>query len=59
MLKRSYQDTFDHFLKKHLRRYVNKLSARYNVREMDRIQKMASIARRMGGKWLTYQDLIA
>ena len=59
MLKRSYHGTFDHFSKKHLRRYVNEFSARYNVREMEMIQQMAFLARRMGGKWLTYQDLIA
>ena len=59
MLKRGYHGTFHHFSKKHLQRYVNEFSARYNVREMDTIQQMGFLARRMGGKRLKYEDLIA
>ena len=37
MLKRSCHGTFHHFSMKHLQRYVNEFTARYNVRKMDTI----------------------
>lgn len=59
MLKRAYMGTFHHLSPKHLHRYVNEFACRHNIREMDTEIQMAFVARRLMGKRLKYQDLIA
>ena len=44
---------------KHLQRYVNEFCGRHNIREMDTLTQMRFIARKLMGKHLKYQDLIA
>ena len=43
---------------KHLDRYVNEFAGRYNHRPLDTIDQMASVARKMAGKRLSYKTLI-
>ncbi len=43
---------------KHLQRYVNEFSGRHNIRSLDTIDQMASVAKGMDGKRLTYRDLV-
>ena len=59
MLKRAHKGTFHKLSPKHLQRYVNEFAGRHNIREMDTLTQMAFIARRMMGKRLKYQYLIA
>ena len=58
MLKRGYQGTFHHFSEKHLDRYVNEFSGRYNDRKSDIVNQMANAVHKMIGKRITYLDLI-
>ena len=44
---------------KHLHRYVNEFAGRHNIRSMDTIKQMGTIARAMIGKQLQYKELIA
>ncbi|MYE00717.1 MAG: IS1595 family transposase [Alphaproteobacteria bacterium] len=59
MLKRGYQGVFHKFSEKHLDRYVVEFSGRHNIRNLDTIDMMRSLAVRMVGKRLRYRDLIA
>ncbi len=59
MLKRGYQGTFHKISPKHLDRYVNEFAGRHNVRELDTIAQIGSVAAGMEGKRLRYTDLIA
>ena len=59
MLKRGYYGTYHRMSFKHLGRYVNEFAGRHNVRSLDTIDQMTALARRMIGKRLKYQDLIA
>ena len=58
MLKRGYHGTY-HMSSKHLQRYVNEFVGRNNVRNLDTIDLMASIAVDTVGKRLRYRELIA
>ena len=58
LLKRGYHGTYHHMSSKHLNRYVNEFSGRYNHRPLDTIDQMSTMARRMAGKRLRYRDLI-
>ena len=44
---------------KHLNRYVNQFAGRHNIRELDTIEQMKSIAQGMVGKRCKLEDLIA
>ena len=58
MLKRGYYGTYHRMSEKHLQRYVNEFSGRHNIRSLDTIDQMASVAKGMDGKRLRYQDLV-
>ncbi len=59
MLKRGYYGTYHRMSEKHLQRYVNEFSGRHNIRSLDTIDQMASVAKGMDGKRLRYQDLVS
>ncbi|MXW47825.1 MAG: IS1595 family transposase [Gammaproteobacteria bacterium] len=58
-LKRAHKGTFHKFSPKHLQRYVDEFSGRHNIRSQDTINQMVAISQSMGGKRLTYKNLIA
>ena len=58
MLKRGYYGTYHRMSEKHLQRYVNEFSGRHNIRSLDTIDQMTSVAKGMDGKRLRYQDLL-
>lgn len=58
VLKRGYYGTYHRISPKHLERYVAEFAGRHNVRELDTIDQMASLAKGMAGKKLPYKDLI-
>ena len=58
-LKRAHKGTFHKFSPKHLNRYVGEFVSKHNVRELDTLEQMATLARGMDHKRLKYQDLIA
>ncbi len=59
MLKRGYHGTYHRMSAKHLQRYVNEFSGRHNARSLDTIDQMASLARGMAGKRLSYRQLVS
>ena len=59
MLKRGYYGTYHRMSEKHLQRYVDEFSGRHNMRQLDTIDQMASVAKGMDGKRLRYRDLIS
>ena len=58
LFKRGYHGTYHHMSRKHLDRYVREFAGRHNHRPLDTIDQMSTMARRMAGKRLRYQDLI-
>ena len=58
MLKRAHKGTFHKFSVKHLDKYVLEFSGRHNIRELDTIDQMESVARNVAGKRLEYKDLV-
>ena len=59
MLKRGYVGTYHYMSEKHLQRYVNEFSGRHNVRDLDTIDQMASVAAGLVGRRLMYKHLTA
>ncbi len=59
LFKRGYHGTFHKMSIKHLHRYINEFAGRQNIRSKDTLTQMSTIARRMVGKQLKYEDLIA
>jgi transposase-like protein len=57
LLKRGVHGAFHHVSKKHLHRYCNEFSFRWNRRKIDDGQRMACIIQGVGGKRLTYKPL--
>ena len=57
MLKRGYVGTYHFMSEKHLQRYVNEFSGRHNVRDLDTLDQMASVAAGLVGRRLTYKRL--
>ena len=58
MLERSHKGTFYKFSKKHLQRYMNEFSGRYNVRCADTVYQMESVVAGTKGYLLRYKYLI-
>ena len=61
VFKRSIMGTWHHVSGKHLARYINEVTFRLNEGNcaVNTIDRMASVARRLGGVRLRYQDLVA
>lgn len=59
LLKRGYQGIYHQWSRKHMKRYVSEFAGRHNIRSLDTIDQMKTIAARMFGKRLRYRDLIA
>ena len=59
MLKRAHKGVFHKISPKHLHRYVNEFAGKHNVREMDTIEQMEEVIRRMTGRRLSYHQLVA
>ncbi|MCY4642973.1 MAG: IS1595 family transposase [Gammaproteobacteria bacterium] len=61
LLKRGYTGTFHHFSMKHLQRYLDEFTFRLNEGnvDVDTIDRIAAICKRVHGKRISYQDLIA
>ena len=59
VLKRAHKGTFHKLSPKHLQRYVDEFAGRHNIRDLDTIEQMRSMARSMEGGRLRYQDLTA
>ncbi len=59
MLKRAHKGVYHHFSVKHLQRYVDEFAGRHGVRELDTLDQMKVVARKMAGKQLSYRELVA
>ena len=59
MVWRGYDGVFHHISEEHLHRYINEFAGRHNVRDLDTIDMMGSVAESMTGHRLTYQALIS
>ena len=59
MLKRAHKGTFHKLSPKHLDRYVQEFSGRHNIRDLDTMDQMQSLASGMRHKRLTYSRLTA
>ena len=59
MLKRGHKGTYHKMSRKHLDRYVQEFAGRQNQRELDTVDQMAEMVRRMEGKRLRYDTLVA
>ena len=58
VLKRAHKGTFHRLSAKHLHRYVDEFVGRHNMRELDTLDQMALLARKMTGSQLRYKDLV-
>ncbi len=58
-LKRAHKGTFHRLSPKHLHRYVDEFVGRHNMRNLDTLQQMSLIAKRMESAQLRYKDLVA
>ena len=59
LLKRGYYGTYHKMSKKHLHRYIDEFSGRHNVRDLDTLDQMVTMAKGLDGKRLTYKELIS
>ena len=58
MVRRGYDDVFHRISQPHLHRYINEFADRHNIRTMDTIDMVETVAENMVGHRLTYQQLI-
>ena len=58
MLKRAHKGVCHKLSPKHLDRYVREFAGRHNVRGLDTLDQMATVAIGMVGKWLMYRQLL-
>ena len=58
MFKRGYIGTFHSLSKKHVQRYVDEFVGRHNVRSLDTLTQMGTLANGFHGKTLRYRDLV-
>ncbi len=56
-LKRGYIGVYHHWSREHLHRYVNEFAGRTSLRDLDTVDIMSTVARRMIGKRITYAEL--
>ena len=56
--KRGHYGTFHRMSPKHLHRYVDEFVGRHNIRDLDTLDQMAAIAKRMHGTRLSYKALV-
>ena len=59
LFKRGWTGTYHQLSAKHLDRYVSEFAGRHNARPLDTRDQMASVARGLVGRRLTYPELIA
>ena len=59
MLKRAHKGVYHKLSPKHLDRYVREFAGRHNVRGLDTLDQMATVAVGLVGKRLMYRQLIA
>ena len=59
MMKRGYIGMYHKMSPKHLDRYTSEFFGRHNIRESDTMEQMETVAQRMEGKRLRYEDLTA
>lgn len=59
LMKRGYHGTYHSMSKEHLHRYVAEFAGRHNLRPDDTVRQLAALIRRMEGRTLPYQQLIA
>ena len=59
MLKRAHKGTFHKLSPKHLDRYVQEFASKHNIRELDTLNQMQSVAAGLIGRNLLYKELIA
>ena len=59
MVRHGYDGTFHHMSEEHLHRYINEFAGRHNVRGLDTIDMVETVAKNMSGQRLRYQDLIS
>ena len=59
LLKRGYHGTCHSMSKKHLHRYVNEFTGRYNSRGPSLLERMAELASGLVGEGLSYKELVA
>ena len=57
MVRRSYDGTFHHISEEHLHRCINEFAGRYNVRGLDTLDMVETVAESMSGQRLKYFDL--
>ena len=59
MLKRAYVGTYDKLSPKHLNRYVQQFAGKHNIRDLDTLAQMTTVAAALVGRRLLYRDLVA
>ena len=59
MVRRGYDGTFHHISEDHLHRYINEFAGRHNIREMDTLDLMGTVAENMAGQRLKYFELFS
>ncbi len=57
--KRGHYGTFHRLSPKHLHRYVDEFVGRHNIRDLDTLDQMAAMAKRIHGTRLSYKALVA
>ena len=59
VLKRAHEGTFHKLSPKHLNRYITEFVGKHNVRDLDTLAQMATLAAGLAGKRLMLRDLVA
>ena len=59
MVRRGYDGTFHHISEDHLHRYINEFAGRHNVRDLDTVDMMGTVAENMAGQRLKYFELFS
>ncbi len=61
VLKRGYNGVYHNWSVKHMHRYINEFTFRLNEGnvEIDTLDRMASLSKNIGGKRLTYRELVS